>query len=170
MDPTDQGPSPAQVALEEAYISATLNSTMLYILLQGLYTITYIGAAYLYSTRNTTRKKYVLYFMHALFALGMSQMTIQWYFLKYIFVDKGDTRETIFAASTIIKPSIQVGTIVIQYMQFILANAFLVWRCYYMENYSLRAVSPMLALLAGEVGTHNTGIPLSFIHTLTLDL
>ena len=106
-----------------------------------------------------------------LYLLSITQLAIQWQVLQWSFVDNGETRETIFIANYYSIPAwAQLASAVCIATTNILADGLLVsttfaipfrfshlklgkiWRCFYLWDRSLRAISLPFFFLVIEIG------------------
>ncbi|PPQ80388.1 hypothetical protein CVT25_001705 [Psilocybe cyanescens] len=89
------------IVVEERYISANLNSSMLFNFLMGIYTMIYGGVMYIYLSRKpaNTNHRIVLSAISVLYFLSFLNFVNEWYYLDWTFAINGATRESIFIAT-----------------------------------------------------------------------
>ena len=105
-----------------------------------------------------------------LYLLNTAQLAIQWWEMQSIFVDRGETRNTIFtgcffapywaglvttgctAATSALADGLLVSTISTIHFRFSHLKLGKIWRCFYVWNRSLLAISLPFFLLVAEIG------------------
>ncbi|PPQ87685.1 hypothetical protein CVT25_011452 [Psilocybe cyanescens] len=148
---------------QENVISADFNSTMLYIFLMGIYTTTYTATMYLYLSRKArnSSRNIVTCTISILYLLCICECAVQWRMLQISFIDKGNTRASIFESITV-GPGEPVTLYIVGniffFAVFIVADALLIWRCYHIWGRSLRIVMVLLLFLFLESGWNQTGL------------
>ena len=121
-------------------------------------------------TRKTAQTRVVTATITALYLLNMAQLALAWQLSQSIYVDNGETRETIFDATFFPAPWAGYGSQILSATSNILADGLLVsttftmpltfshlklekiWRCYYACGRSLFAISLPFFFLITETG------------------
>ncbi|KAH9480915.1 hypothetical protein JR316_0007517 [Psilocybe cubensis] len=150
----------------EQIISASLNSSMLYNLAMGMYTMLYGGTFYLYVSRKTAHagRRTVLWAISALYFFTLLVFIMQWYQLNSAFVLNGETRDSIFFAISLVNPQwMWQASVILLNFTLAVADGLLVWRCYHVWGQSLKvALVPSMLFLA-EIGLTVTSAVLNSI-------
>ncbi|PPQ94135.1 hypothetical protein CVT25_007891 [Psilocybe cyanescens] len=89
---------PIPVNVQETQINANLNSSMLLNFLMGIYTMVYGATIYIYLSKKPENfnRRIIIPTISALYLLCFFNLIVQWYYLTWIIVVNGDSRESIF--------------------------------------------------------------------------
>jgi len=118
------------VDVQKMVIGASLNSMLMFVFLMGLYTLVFIGAVYAYVTRKPGQNRVILATICASWIDAFAILCIKWYLTDWAFVHLGDSRSSIFLATSEGTPPIQFVSGILQKTQYILADGLLIWRCF----------------------------------------
>ncbi|PPQ91334.1 hypothetical protein CVT25_003767 [Psilocybe cyanescens] len=145
---------PYPVNVQENEISANLNSSMLLNFLMGIYTMVYGGTMYLYLFKKPANlnRLIVLSAISVLYILCSLFFIVQWYYLDWVVVVNGDTRESIFWATEDGVEWTWILGIFLQNSMLIISDGLLIWRCYHVWGQLFWAISAPLVLLVAECG------------------
>ncbi|PPQ93632.1 hypothetical protein CVT25_000818 [Psilocybe cyanescens] len=146
---------PFPVNVQENQISANLNSSMFLNFLMGIYTMVYGGTMYLYLSKKPANlnRLIVLSTISVLYLICFLYFIVQWYFLDWVVVVNGDTRESIFLST--VGDGLEWTWILNDFLQismFIISDGLLIWRCYHVWGQSFWAILAPLILLVAEFG------------------
>ncbi|KDR79663.1 hypothetical protein GALMADRAFT_137452 [Galerina marginata CBS 339.88] len=157
-------------AIQQSFIGASLNSTVMGTFLMGIYTMFYFGTVYLYRksssinvfkiptkramlvNRSRSRQRMVLATITALYLDAVFQIGLQWHALTRAFVANGTTQGDIFVALLVNPVWFAAVNTLSQVLILILADVLLIWRCYFVWNRSVRAILLPGLLLVAEIG------------------
>jgi len=121
-------------------------------------------------TRKTSQTRVVTATITMLYLINTGQLAIQWLLLKITFVDSGETRKTIFiatffspdwvalattisiATTNVLADGLLVSTIFTIHFRFSHLKLGKIWRCFYVWNRSLLAISLPFFFLVVETG------------------
>ncbi|KAF9551427.1 hypothetical protein CPC08DRAFT_715065 [Agrocybe pediades] len=138
---------------------------MMYILLMGFYVAVYFGTVYVYfEYRQASKNKGVLWTISFLFVSCLGQLGSNWYYTRFVFVDQGDTRASIFVNSYRSPSPLVMISATLAYVSSILADGLLLWRCFHITNRSLRWIVLPAFLFVCEIAldltsfVFNTGL------------
>ncbi|KDR71336.1 hypothetical protein GALMADRAFT_144025 [Galerina marginata CBS 339.88] len=87
---------PSLISLEKLFIGSILNSTVLFTFLMGIYTTVYFGTLTLYLTRKGSQRRMVILSITLLYLLDIIMLGALWYYLEWVFLVNGETRESAF--------------------------------------------------------------------------
>ncbi|KAF9554254.1 hypothetical protein CPC08DRAFT_713043 [Agrocybe pediades] len=139
------------MSFQQASVSSAFNSKNIFILVMGMYTAVFFGTVHIYVTRKSAQKSMIIAALTALYGVVLGQFILQWYMAKVAFVDNGDTRLSIAISVLDGLPVPGIIYLALQYIGYIIADALLTWRCFYMCGHSLIRISPLLFLLVAEL-------------------
>ncbi|PPQ84812.1 hypothetical protein CVT25_015158 [Psilocybe cyanescens] len=144
--------TPIPVNAKVNVIGASLNTSMLFNFLMGIYTMVYGGTMYLYLSKKPANSKrhIVLSAISVLYLLCFLDFIVQWYYLDWVVVINGDTRESIFSGTVNGLQWISVLSTILASSLLIVSDSLLIWRCYYVWGQSFWAISAPLILLVAE--------------------
>ncbi|KDR71334.1 hypothetical protein GALMADRAFT_144024 [Galerina marginata CBS 339.88] len=91
-----QAENPSLVSWEKLFLGSSLNSTVLFTFLMGIYTMVYLGTLSLYLTRKGSQRRMVILSITLLYLLDIIMLGVLWYTLEWMFVVNGETRESTF--------------------------------------------------------------------------
>uniref|UniRef100_A0A8H7XM33 Uncharacterized protein n=1 Tax=Psilocybe cubensis TaxID=181762 RepID=A0A8H7XM33_PSICU len=120
------GPLP-DVSVQKTEIDSRLNASMLGTLMIGMYTIVYLGTMYICLSRAKPSKKVVVYAISLMYILGIANFGFEWAFMRWFFVENGDTREHIFTAILVLPRWLHVLNNLFVFIMLTLADGLLVY-------------------------------------------
>ncbi|KAF8186724.1 hypothetical protein BJ912DRAFT_451279 [Pholiota molesta] len=138
------------VDIEKSEISSNINSSILLFFLMGMYTIIYFGTIYIHSTRTLSKSALVSATITILYLDVMVGAGCQWYMTKWQFVDNGDTRDSVFLTLYMAPEWSGLVAGISFGISYVIADALLIWRCFFVWNRSLRIISVSLFLIIAE--------------------
>ncbi|KJA18640.1 hypothetical protein HYPSUDRAFT_44996 [Hypholoma sublateritium FD-334 SS-4] len=139
-------------SVQERVISMRVNSGMLSILLVGIYTSLYLGTAFTYFNRQSSRSLLVLAAITILYVLNLVEAAIEWLSIREILRKNGLPTTELFI---FVLEGSNWQTFVDDVCNFIItavADGLLIWRCYKLWNNSFRVIILSLVFLLAEIG------------------
>ncbi|KDR70780.1 hypothetical protein GALMADRAFT_144275 [Galerina marginata CBS 339.88] len=139
------------VAFQQSWIDSSLNSTILFAVLMGVYSIVFFATLYLYTTRKGQHRWFIVAVITLQYLLSALEFGLQWYLTIWEFIRNGKSRELIFLSLTNFPAWVQIVINIIGAAVTVLADGLLVWRCFYAWNRSFRVVGALLFLFVSEI-------------------
>ncbi|KAF9554616.1 hypothetical protein CPC08DRAFT_821600 [Agrocybe pediades] len=140
------------ISQQKTVISSSLNATLMFMFLMGLYSGIFAATVIIYRSRDNTmagpRTAVALRVLTALYIVLLAEAAVQWYDASLVFSTQGSSRLSIFIASATtaaIPPAVDILVTVLEYAGFLLADGLMIWRCFHASGRS--AMSCALPLL-----------------------
>ncbi|KJA18999.1 hypothetical protein HYPSUDRAFT_1096887 [Hypholoma sublateritium FD-334 SS-4] len=156
------------VSIQDSVLSTTFNSTMLGILLLGIYTTVYLGTLFIYLTKKSSRNLMVLAAITIIYVCNVAQISGQWVITKTLLLMAGQPKVASFSYAltatshgwNVLLDEICVLTI------SGLADGLLIWRCYNVWDKSLSVIAVSSIFLLAEIGLYLSAIIIGCINHL----
>ncbi|KAF8901497.1 hypothetical protein CPB84DRAFT_1962005 [Gymnopilus junonius] len=133
--------SPSLDPVEEAIINASLNGQLLGNLLFGAYSAVYFYTLYMYTRKKSARNWLVIGGISLSYIAYLVQISIEWAFVKVALINHGETRLSTFLETFATHGP--RGSFVYEVTLFVMAavaDALMIWRCYFIWNRSIRII------------------------------
>ncbi|KAF4618109.1 hypothetical protein D9613_012680 [Agrocybe pediades] len=149
--------SPFSVSQQKAYISADLNSTLLFQFLFGIYTGVFPATIYVYlhkENRSVTKDRIVIGSIAVLYGVtALIMIPLNWFYTDDMICTNGGTRADMFNESTTVE--LPAGLTLMRdlktFIGFFLADGLLVWRCSHAHGRSFKRTLLPIGLLIVEI-------------------
>uniref|UniRef100_A0A8H7XJJ3 Uncharacterized protein n=1 Tax=Psilocybe cubensis TaxID=181762 RepID=A0A8H7XJJ3_PSICU len=118
----------------------------------GVYTMVYSGVVYAYASSESSGmpRCIVLGMISALYFLSSSTLVLLWNKLNWTFISRGDTRDSLSYATLEPVSWFDTGLTCVLSMSFVISDALLIWRCYYVWGRRLKVTFVLFMLLTAE--------------------
>ncbi|KDR69656.1 hypothetical protein GALMADRAFT_918004 [Galerina marginata CBS 339.88] len=138
------------LAVQQSDISSSLNATIIFTFMIGIYTVVYIGTLYLYLTKRSSQRLVIVGTITMLYLLSIVQFGFQLWDLQWTFLKHGETRESVFVSQFTSPAWGEILSTTSTVLTLVLADGLLIWRCFFVWNRSLRVILLPLFLLFAE--------------------
>ncbi|KAF9555086.1 hypothetical protein CPC08DRAFT_712337 [Agrocybe pediades] len=137
---------------QKAYINAALNSTLIFLFFQGIYTGVFAVTIYIHAKgyQNRSYNKVMAASVVVLFLIAWTEMVISWDLTNIAFCKQATTRASIYLANLRgLSGAFQIVGGVGSLVGFVLADSLLVWRCFHANGGRLGGIFllPMMLLV-----------------------